>query len=143
MFNKKLKLLGLIVFVIGLYVILIKVVIPITYNAAKSDLYLDGSDDNGSQFAVSSPMSDMAYKHCNTYIEKELDDGLTATFAPQTINAWDIGSYIFLVNGEIEIRDQNGASTLKKYVCRIKYGEGDQSIFDNWSVYGVSGLDEI
>jgi hypothetical protein len=140
---KNLKFIGVIVFLVGLYLILNKVIIPLTFSAAKSDLYLDGSEDNGSQYAVSSPLSEIAYKHCKTYIKNELDDGLTPQFPPQPINAWDIGSYIFLVNGEIEIRNQDGASTLKKYVCRIKFDEGDQNVFDNWSVYGISGLDGI
>jgi hypothetical protein len=143
MFTNKLKLIALLAFVVILYVILNKVIIPLTYDAAKSELYLDGSDDNASLYPVSSAMSDMAYKHCNTYIEKELDDDVAPIFQPQPINAWDIGSYTFVINGEVELRDKEGVTSRKKYVCRIKFEEGDQNDFNNWSIYGVSGLDDI
>lgn len=144
MFSKKnFKLLGVILFLIGLYVVLNKVIIPFTFDVAKSDLYLDGSDDSGSQFATSSEMTEMAFKHCNTYIEKDLGEDITPLFASQPINVWDIGSYTYLVNGDIEIQDKDGVLTSKKYVCRIKFDEGDKSAYDNWSVYGVSGLDDL
>ncbi|MGR8934092.1 MAG: hypothetical protein ACU837_06835 [Gammaproteobacteria bacterium] len=140
--KKNFKLLGVIVFLIALYAVLNKVIIPFTFDAAKSDLYLDGSDDSGSRYAVSSEMADFAFKHCNTYIKEEMDEDLTPLFASQAINVWDIGSYTYLVNGEVEFQDKNGVSTSKKYVCRIKYDEGDQNDFNNWSVYGISGLDD-
>jgi hypothetical protein len=143
MFFNKFKSIALLLFLIGLYVMLNKLIIPLTFEAAKSDLFLDGSDDNGSRYAVSTPLSEIAFKHCNTYIGKELDEDITPIFQPKPINSWDIGSYTFLVNGEIELRNKEGASSLKKYVCRIKYEEGDQNDINNWSVYGVSGLDEI
>lgn len=140
---KNLRWLGLIVALIVLYTILNKVIIPFTFDVAKSDLYLDGSEDNGSQFAVSTAMSDLAYKHCNTFIKNELDEDAAPRFASQPIKAWDIGSYTFIVNGEIELQNKDGVSNPKKYVCRIKFEDGDQNDFDNWSVYGVTGLDEI
>ena len=139
---KKLKLLGLLLFLIGLYVVLNKVIIPFTFDVAKSDLYLDGSNDNPDLYPVNSPMSEMAYKHCNTYITQDLADDLTPIFPPQPIKAWDIGSYTFLVNGEVELQNQEGVSTFKKYLCRIKFDEGDQNAYENWSVYGISGLDD-
>lgn len=141
MFKNKLKVIGLLVLLVGLYAILKEVVLPFAFDVAKSDLFLDGSEDNGSLIAVSTPMSDMAFKHCNTYITEELGDDVTPVFAPRPINAWDIGSYTFIVNGEVELQGKDGASSMKKYVCRIKFDEGDQNLLDNWSIYGVSGLD--
>lgn len=141
--NSKLRFLGLCAFLVVLYVILVKVIVPFTLKIAKSDLYLDGSDDNGSLLPVNNDLSSLAYQHCNTYITQELHEDLTATFAPKPVNTWDIGSYTFVVNGEIDIQNQEGVSTPKKYVCRIKYDEGDQNDINNWSIYGISGLDGV
>lgn len=141
MLKNKLKIVGLLVLLVGLYAVLKGIVIPLVFDVAKSDLFLDGSEDNASMLPVSTPLSDMAFKHCNTYITEELGDDVTPVFAPRALNTWDIGSYTFVVNGEVELQDKDGASSMKKYVCRIKFDEGDQNVFDNWSVYGVSGLD--
>lgn len=141
MFKNKLKIAGLLVLLVALYAVLKEVAIPFAFDVAKSDLFLDGSEDNASLLPVSTPLSDMAFKHCNTYIAEELGDDVTPVFASRAINTWDIGSYTFVVNAEVELQGKDGASSMKKYVCRIKFDEGDQNAFENWSVYGISGLD--
>lgn len=136
------KLIASLFFILGLYVMLKEIIIPIAFNAAKSDLFLDGSEDNGSLLPTTSALADTAFKHCNTYIAQELNDAKTR-FADKPINVWDIGSYTFVVNSEIEVQGDSGAPEVKKYVCRIKYGEGDQNALDNWSVYGIDGVEGI
>ena len=137
-------------FFIGLVALIVlqrELVMPLINKVVSSDLFLVESDDKGSDQAVSNELTDLAFAHCNNYIKDELDDEFTVTFSQKPINAWSIGNYQYVINGEIEINSPDAGNMIKKYVCRISYSKGnDQSGImdgDNWSVYGLSGIDEI
>ena len=120
---------------------------PLVYKVVSSDLFLKDSDDPGSEVAISNELTDLAFSHCNNYIKDELDDDYSVMFSSKPINAWSIGNYQYVINADIEINSNDEGIRLKRYVCRISYNKGsDQSgVMDpeNWSVYGLSGIDEI
>ena len=120
---------------------------PLINKVISSDLFLVDTDDIGSDEAVSNELTDLAFSHCNNYIKEELDDDFIVSFSPKPINTWSIGNHQYVVNAEIEISNADTGNKIKRYVCRISYDKGnDQSGMmdpDNWSVYGLSGIDEI
>lgn len=124
-----------------------KVVVPLVKDFATSDLYLTDLETEANIQSLSNPMTNYAFMHCNNYIRDELDTELAIAFPSEPINAWDIAGYQYVVNAEIEISSNTSAPYSRKYVCRIKYDKGsDQEGMmnsENWSVYGLSGLDEI
>ncbi|MGR9046693.1 MAG: hypothetical protein ACU83N_15510 [Gammaproteobacteria bacterium] len=132
---------------VGLIIFQRELVMPLLNKVISSDLFLVETDDIGSDQAVSNELTDLAFAHCNNYIKGELDDDFTAVFSQKPINAWSIGNYQYVINGEIELSGPDIGNQIKRYVCRISYKKGsDQSGImngDNWSVYGLSGIDEI
>jgi hypothetical protein len=137
----------LIVGLIALILLQREVIMPLVYQVVKSDLFLVDSKDQGNMLAVSTPLTELAFMHCNKYIKSELDPDLTITFPDKPINAWSLGNYQYVVNAEISITSETTGTTTKKYVCRITYKNGDDQTgiadFDNWSIYGLSGLDDL
>ncbi len=125
-----------------------EVVLPLVFEVVKSDLFLADSNDIGSQEVISNEMTDFANLHCNRYISDEFgSDEVHFDFNEKPLNAWDIGNYTYLINSELEFTNAEGQHSFKKYVCRIKYNPGSNSEgapdYENWSIYGISGLDEI
>ena len=122
-----------------------KVVMPFIYKVAASDLFLVDSKDQASQAPISTPLSNIAYMHCNHYIRSELGADSVVTFPEKALNAWTLGNYQFLIHGEFGVTDKDSAAGNKKYTCRITYNNGDdqEGILDfaNWSIVGVSGLE--
>lgn len=120
---------------------------PLVQDVIKSDAFLVDSKDEGSQLPISTELSNVAFMHCNNYIKSEIDSEMTITFSEKPINVWSLGNYQFMVNAEFNIVDKNGGSIMKKYVCRITYDNGENQEgaldFDNWSVIGVSGIEDI
>ncbi|WP_174626597.1 hypothetical protein [Candidatus Methylobacter favarea] len=121
---------------------------PLVLDVIKSDLFLVDSKDQGSQLPVSTPLTDLAFMHCNNYIKSELGSNLAVSFHEKPIKAWSLGNYQYVINAEIDITDDlNNKVNTKKYVCRITYHNGDDekgvADFDNWSIEGLSGLDNI
>lgn len=137
-------------FIAGLATLLIiqkKVVLPFVYKIVSSDLFLVDSKDQGSQTAVSTPLTGLAYIHCNNYIKSKLDTEASASFPEKPLNAWSLGNYQYIINGEVDITTPSANTSTKKYICRINYKNGENNEgsldFANWSVDGVSGLDSM
>ena len=120
---------------------------PLLFDVASSDFFLEESEDKGAMNSISTPMTDIAFMHCNNYIREELDEEIIIYFQSKPVHAWGIGGQQYVINGEIETTSDNSPSVLTKYVCRIHFSNGsneDEAMkFENWSVYGVSGLENL
>jgi hypothetical protein len=143
---KKYSMLFLIVGIGFLLVFMQKLVLPLVYDVVKSDAFLIDSKDQGSQMPISNSMTDLAFLHCNNYVKSELGTDVNVTFSDKPLNAWSLGNYQYVVNGEITITNSANAAT-KKYACRITYENGDNlegsSDFNNWTIEGIDGIDGI
>ena len=124
-----------------------KVVVPFAYDIAASDIFLEDSGDEASRISTNNNMTNEAFEQCNNHIANEiLADDYTLIFAKTPANAFSLGSYRYVINADIEIQPTDGASFRRLYVCRIKYSmtdDSDPSIADNWSVEGLSGLNDV
>lgn len=140
---KKYRILILIVGLLVLSVSQQKLFMPYVYDVIKSDLFLVDSEDKGSDLPVSTPLSNIAFMHCNNYLKSKAETDVTMNFAEKPLKAWSLGNYQYVINAEVSITDSAGTST-KKYACRITYNKGDNEEdalnIDNWSIIGVSDL---
>jgi len=118
-------------------------IMPQVYDFVSSDAMLVDSDDLGDQRALDdTDLTRSAHAHCNTLIHEKYGSDYTLSMPLQALNIWDLGDYDYVVNGEANVSD-GGASIAQKYVCRIKFDEGDTNDIDNWSLYDISGFDDI
>jgi len=143
--NKK----TIILFAVALAILLaiqIKFLLPYVYDIAASDLFLIESKDEASQQPISNDMTALAFSHCNSHINKQLESDNSVAFGNQPINAWSIGNYEYIINGSVEITPKEGTGSSHNYVCRIQYENGDDTSgannIENWSVEGITGLPE-
>jgi hypothetical protein len=143
---KKYPVLTLIVGLIALIVFQQKAVMPFVWRVIQSDLFLVDSKDIGDMAPISTPLTGLAFTHCNTYIKSKLGPDVSISFPEKPLNAWSIGNYHYVINAEINVTTAANTST-KKYVCRINYKNGDdeEGSFDfaNWSVEGLAGLEAL
>lgn len=135
--------------IVGLTILLLsqyKLIMPFIYKIAASDLFLIESEDQASQLPISTPLSNIAFMHCNNYIKSELGPDVSTTFPEKPLNAWTLGNYQYLINAEVTITSDTANTSTKKYTCRITYNNGANEEgaldFENWSIIGLSGLDD-
>ena len=140
----------LLIFIVGLATLLLiqkEIVMPFVYKVVQSDLFLIDSKDQGGQISISTPLTALAFTHCNSYIKSKLGPDVTINFSEKPLNAWSLGNYQYVINGEMDITSTTASTTTRKYVCRINYKNGDNEEgaldFANWSIEGLSGLDSI
>ncbi|TAK65265.1 hypothetical protein [Methylobacter sp.] len=141
---------SLIIFIVALATLLLiqkEVVLPFVLKVVSSDLFLIDSKDQGGQTPISTPLTGLAYMHCNNHIKSKLGPDVSISFPEKPLNAWSLGNYQYIINGEIDITSTTANTITKKYVCRITYKNGDNEEgsldFSNWTIEGLSGLDSI
>lgn len=141
---------SILIFIVSLGALILfqkEVIMPFVYKVVQSDLFLIDSKDQGGQSAISTPLTEIAYAHCNSHIKSKLGPDVSVNFPEKPLNAWSLGNYQYVINGEIDITSPTASTITKKYVCRINYKNGDNEEgsldFANWSIEGLSGLDSI
>lgn len=141
----KLKKYRIILLIVGLLLLSLsqyKFLMPFIYDVIKSDLFLVDTKDMGSDLPVSTPLSNIAFTHCNNYIKSKSAPDETITFAEKPLKAWDMGNYQYLINAEINSTSAASGSVTKQYTCRITYekadNEEDALNIENWSIIGVA-----
>ena len=142
----KTKIFALFASVIAIVVFQRELLIPLAKDAAKSDLFLIDSKDQGSMITQSNEMTQLAFLHCNTYLKADLDPKTTLTLSEKPLNAWSLGNYEYVVSAEADVSNDGAAATKHKYVCRISFKNGDDTSgakeFENWSLDGLSKVDD-
>lgn len=141
---------SILIFIVGLATLLLiqkEVIMPFVYKVVQSDLFLIDSKDQGGQTPISTPLTGLAFMHCNSYIKSKLGPDVSISFPEKPLNAWSLGNYQYVINAEIDITSATASTITKKYVCRINYKNGDNDEgsldFANWSIEGLSGLDSL
>ena len=141
------KIFLFVVCLIALLVFQYKAVMPILYDIAASDFFLVDSDDKLNRVSTNTLMTDNAFNQCNSYIANELFPENSFIFPELPLNAFSLGNYEYLINADIEILPADAAALSKRYACRIKYDNEDDTTgladLSNWSINGLSGLDDI
>ncbi len=124
-----------------------KIIMPLVYEVIKSDFFLVDSKDQASQLPISTHMTDIAFANCNKYIKAKLKPNTSIVFSSKPLNSWSLGNYQYVINAEIDITDDKSSTMTKRYACRITYKNGDDQEgienLDNWTITGISGIDDI
>ncbi len=124
-----------------------KIVMPLVYEVIKSDFFLVDSKDQASQLPISTHLTDIAFVNCNKHIKSKLDPKTSIVFSKNPLNSWSLGNYQYVINAEVDIAYEKANTITKRYACRITYKNGDDlegiENPDNWTVTGLSGIDDI
>jgi hypothetical protein len=143
----KYKIVLFIICLVALLAFQAKVVIPYVYDIAASDFFLEDSGDEMNRSSSSNPMTSSAFNQCNNYIATEILSDATINFPEKPINAFSLGNFRYVINADIDIQPTDSASFTRRYVCRIQYSNDEDSSGtadpENWSVDGLSGLDNL
>ncbi len=137
-------------FILGLALLIIlqkEAIMPLVYKVIQSELFLVDTEDTGVMAPVSTPLTNLAFFHCNNHIKSKFAPSTVITFPDKPLYSWSLGGYQYLINAEVSVSKDNQPAITAKYACRISYKngkneEGSQD-FDNWSIDGLSGLENL
>jgi len=143
----KFKLLLFVVCLVALLAFQSKVIVPYLYDIAASDIFLEDSGDEANRQSASNTMTIAAFDQCNTHIANEVLSDYTVTFSEKAINAFSLGNFRYVINADLGAQAADANSVTIRYVCRIQYSNDEDSPNtadpENWSIDGISGLDNF
>ena len=122
------------IFVIGLYIFQNKAVTPFLMEVIQSPLFIKKVDDVAQSGAVSSDKTALALMQCTTYLRNQYDIEKSVEITHKNHTAWALGDYTYLINSTFDLLSPSSVKSNQKFVCKIKYFEGDDTQYSNWNV---------
>lgn len=134
---KPVSIIGLILFIVLLYVLLQKGITPMVMKVVESDLFFEKDVEQEELGKISNARSDQAFAQCKNAMvsEKHVPEG--AKFADKDYEAWALGGRSYLIRSQVNVTTPDKGAVDRKYACKIKYNGGDLADVKSWDVMGV------
>ncbi|BCX88138.1 hypothetical protein MIN45_P0506 [Methylomarinovum tepidoasis] len=136
--RNKYSMLLLAIYIVALYVILNKAIVPFVFKTLEADLFTGDPSKSGQVTEVHDNRTAMALLQCNRYVRERFDDEASLTFENKDYHSWDIGFGRFLVKSRVDVSEPGEAMIRKNYVCEIKHTGGDLADQENWKLTGLA-----
>jgi hypothetical protein len=128
----------LILFIVGLYLIQNKGVIPFVTKVVESDFFFEkGVDDAEELGNLRNARTDFAFAHCKSAFKEDYDLDDKADLSSSDYEAWALGNRTYLVRSAVRVPDEDQKMIDKKYACKIQYLGNEESNAGNWTVGGI------
>ncbi|MFN3919808.1 MAG: hypothetical protein ACK4JF_05910 [Methylohalobius sp.] len=129
------------VYVIALYVILNKAIVPFALSIVNTEPFVGDASQGGEPTQVYDDRTAIALLQCNRFVQDKFDEKATLAFENANYQAWDIGFGRFLIKSQVTVNEPDAAAVRKNYVCELKHTGGDLAEHDNWKLHGLSLTD--
>jgi len=126
----------LIVFGIGLYWSLNKVVVPFVLKVASSDVFFETDAEQEELGKLNNDRARFAFNHCKSAMEQGNHVPQGSQFADADYEVWALGGKMYLTRSHVKVSSETGVAD-KKYACKIQFAGGDMTDVGNWSVLAV------
>ncbi len=131
-FGKKTSGLLLILFIVGIYVLQNKAVMPFVESVVESDLFdADTSELEGKD------RGRVAFSQCNDFILADRGNNGPIQFAGEDYRSWELASGRYLISSHILQTDESGKRERKNYACNVQFTGGDEADRANWKLLGL------
>lgn len=134
---RKYALILLVLFIVGLYVLHTKAVVPFVMTVIHTRFFTGDPKQGGQATAIRDNMTAMASILCKALIKQQLPAKQSATFPEYDYKAWNIGFGRYLVQSHIDVEIAGSVSQRNIILCKIKYTGGDETDPNNWRLIGI------
>lgn len=133
-FGGKTKASGLllILFIVGLYFVQNKAVMPFVEGIVQSDAFeadtsaLEGKD-----------RTRIAFTQCNDFLQEDVGPDSALQFAGEDYKSWELASGRYLISSYVLQQDASGKQVRKNYACNVQFSGGDDTDHANWKLLGM------
>ena len=134
---KPVSIVGLLLFIVLLYVSLQKVITPFVMAVVGSELFFEKDEEQEELGKISNDRGIQAFAHCKSILvaEKHVPEG--AQFMDKDYEAWALGGRTYLIRSHVNVATPENGMQDRKYACKIKYLGGDIGDAKSWDALGV------
>jgi hypothetical protein len=134
---KPVSVIGLLLFIVLLYVTLQKVITPFVMAVVGSELFFEKDEEQEELGKISNARSDQAFVQCKAVMmaEKHVPEG--SRFNDKEYEAWALGGRTYLIRSNVTVTVPEKGQQDRKYACKIKYNGGELNDAKSWDITGV------
>ena len=127
----------LVLFIVGLYVLLQKVIMPGVMSVVQSNFFFEKDEEQEELGKINNQRSDAALGRCKSVMvaDKHVPD--TAQFVDRDYEAWALGGRTYLIRSMVIVASPEKGAIERKYACKIKYNGGNLDDGKSWDILGV------
>lgn len=136
---RKYSALLLILFIVSLYFLQNKAIMPFVEKVVESDMFMEDDGDSESEQlgSIRNDRTDFAFSHCKAAFQEKYGEDIKAEVSVDQYQAWALASKSYLVRSSAKVVGDNGEPTDKAFVCKIQFTGTDASDPDSWTISGV------
>jgi hypothetical protein len=128
---------GLILFIVLLYVILQKGITPLVMKVVSSELFFEKDEEQEELGKISNDRGAQAFLQCKSVMVSDKHVPETAQFIDQNYEAWALGGRTYLIRSHVNVQVPEKGAVDRKYACKIKYNGGELKEAKSWDILGV------
>lgn len=127
----------LILFIVGLYLLQNKAIMPFVEKVVQSDLFLENSDDDEELGSIHNDRTDFAFAHCKEAFKDKYESLEKAELSADQYQAWALASKSYLVRSPVRVPGDASDAADKAFACKIQFTGPDASDPASWTISGI------
>jgi hypothetical protein len=127
----------LILFIVGLYVSLQKIIMPGVMAVIESNFFFENEEEQEELGKIANARSDQAFAQCKDVMKADKHVPETAQFSAKEYEAWALGGRTYLIRSMVIITAPEQSAVERKYACKIRYNGGEMGDGKSWEILGV------
>jgi hypothetical protein len=135
--RSKYSLLFLVLFIVFLYALLDKAILPFVMKVVESNAFFEEETEEEQLGSVKNERTGFALMHCKNSMKEEGVLPENAEFVDDKYDAWALGNRTYIIRSSVRMIDGGDGQVEKKFACKIRLVENDPTNFENWSILGI------
>lgn len=134
--SRKYSLLFLILFIVGLYLLQNKAIMPFVEKVVESDAFMEETSEDEELGSMRNDRTDFAFAHCKEAFKEKYESVERAELSPDQYQAWALASKSYLVRSPVKVAG-DGGTVDKAFACKIQFTGTDASDPGSWTISGI------
>lgn len=134
---RKYSVLLLILFIVGLYLLQNKAIMPFVEKVVQSDMFVEDTGEEEELGSIRNDRTDFAFAHCKEAFKEKFESVEKAEMNAEQYQAWALGSKSYLVRAPVRVPGEGGTMVDKAFACKIQFTGTDASDPASWTISGI------
>jgi hypothetical protein len=134
---KSVSVIGLLLFIVLLYVSLQKGITPLVMKVVESDLFFEKDEEQEELGKIDSPRGVQAFAQCKSMMLADKLVPADAQFVDANYEAWALGGRTYLIRSHVSVNMPEKGMVDRKYACKMKFLGGELTDAKNWEQFGL------
>jgi len=134
---KPVSIIGLILFIVLLYVSLQKGIMPMVMKVVESNFFFEEEEEKEELGKISNVRGEQAFAQCKNVMVADKHVPENAQFIDKDYEAWALGGRTYLIRSHVNVSSPDKGATDRKYACKIRFNGGEMNDAKSWDILGV------